>query len=1036
MPARRILNQRPSGQGEHGGDVPPGAMRRDVSGFLEESVVRGAVRALKGWAFDKANPGEHVRLTVFIDGEAISDALCDVVRGDLTAAGLPRADCGFEWPVPAQFLDGQPHILMLRVGDGSVLASISPFASAPASWVAPPQPGGASQETAEGGPADVRPGAEVVPDKPPVGLARRLGAAKAARRAGALQGRAPGAAGNAGEKAGAAAGTAPGAEGQELPACPGLFDAAFYLEANPDVAASGQEPWLHFLQQGAAEGRDPNLLFSVRHYAAVNPDVAASGANPLVHYDTVGQHESRVFHWLFSVEAYRRMNPDLGPEVDALRHALAWGMQENRRPHPLFDPAFYLARYPDVAASGMPALMHFLIAGDREGRAPNALFDPAYFRQGAGTQVSDRSGKPMGALEQYVRGGGATDPHPLFDTGYYKTAYAQWDGGTIPLQHYLEVGAPDGVDPHPAFSTPYYLGQEPAGRACPLQHYVQEGRARGLSPHPLFDPGFYGAQPSRLTWDGRVLPTQGPVISVIVPVYETPADVLTACIESVRQQTYSSWELCIVDDGSRDPGTAAVLARYRGLDSRIRIDRSIANLHIARATNRAVMQATGLFIAFLDHDDVLEPEALAEVAAALEADPTIDMLYTDEDKLDENGVLRDPYHKPEWSPEHLHSVMYVLHMLVVRKSMFWAVGGSRPERTGAQDYDLALRVAGRARRVHHIPRILYHWRMLSGSAAAAVEAKPYALIAAKNALEDAVTAAGLDARVEDGLVQGTYRVRASLASRPPVTLLVFTNDSERDVPGRGRVNLVRHFIDSIVEKSSYANIRLVVVDNANSSAETKKLIKRAGGRIVSYTDKGAFSYARKANFGTRVVETEHVIYLNDDLEVISPDWIEALLEQTTNEAVGGAGGRLLYPDGRIQHSGVILGIDGATGHAFWSLGRETVGYNAYTHVIRNYSAVTGAVFATRMALMNEVGGYDERLAVDFNDVDLCLRLGQAGRRIVFTPFCELYHFEGSTAVRTTQNPAERQLFTERWAPLIARDPYYNPNLPRDRTGFA
>jgi len=810
-----------------------------------------------------------------------------------------------------------------------------------------------------------------------------------------------------------------------------LFDEAFYQsqahDLGPDV-----DPWAHFLDHGAAGGLNPNPLFDVASYLAHSPDVPDSGENALLHFERVGRAARRSHHWLFDGPTYLRLNPDLPPGTDPLHHALRHGLRENRWVSPLLDAGYYLARYPDVAASKVPALLHFLADGDREGRAPHPLFDPAYYR----AQIPASRGR--GALQHHVESGGSGAPHPLFDPSYYRQCHAAAQDGTIPLLHYLETGAARSFDPCAAFDTAYYLRQSPEPDAArnPLRHYVTEGRARGRSPHPLFDPGFYASQPPRRATNGQPLPITGPTISVVVPVHNTPPDVLAQCLDSVLAQTYTAWELCIVDDASRNAATIAVLARYRSRDPRIRIDRSVANLHIAGATNRAVMHATGAFIAFLDHDDVLEPDALAEVATAVLADPTIDLLYSDEDKLDENGHRTEPYHKPAWSPEHLNSVMYLLHMLVVRKSLFWAVGGSRPERTGAQDYDLALRAAARARRVHHVPKILYHWRMMQGSAAGDAEAKPYALAAARAALEDAIAAQGLEADVEDGLVRGTFRVRARLAPPPLVSLMVLTHDIEREIEGRGRINLVRNFMRSLAEKSTYGNTRLFIIDDANSSAETRKLAKEIGARIVPYRSPGPFNYARKANFATRTATSEHIIYLNDDMEVIEPGWIEALLEQTIQEKVGGAGARLLYPDGRIQHAGVVLGVSGATSHAFLGLGRDVIGYNAYTHLIRNYSAVTGAVFATRRAVMEEVGGFDERLAIDYNDIDLCLRICRTGRRIVYTPYSELYHFEGSSAVRTDQNPTERDLFTARWAHVIANDPYYNPNLPRDPLGIA
>lgn len=812
-----------------------------------------------------------------------------------------------------------------------------------------------------------------------------------------------------------------------------LFDESFYVDSNPDVEWGDADAWTHFVTTGCAEGRDPHFLFSVRHYLAANPDVAKSGENPLLHFLRAGWAQGRSFHWMFSAREYARLHPDIQRLSDPLAHFLQHGLPESRQPHPLFRPTDYLRRYPDLTDMRMPAFEHFLRHGDGEGRSPHILFDPERHR----TQFSLRS--TAKGFEHYMRFGRRGSPHPLFDGGFYLDQHPEIDAsGVNPLQHYVATGAAERLAPHPLFDPAFYLEQtsEPEARSNPLLHYVASGAARQLSPHRLFDARYYQARSGHLSWTGDPLPTTGPRISVLVPVYNTPPPVLEECIESVRRQSYSSWELCIIDDASTNYDTVRALERYRGVDARIKIVRASTNQHIAKATNLVAEQATGEFIAFLDHDDTIEPEALAEIALAVTSRPDTDLLYTDEDKIDAGGNRCEPYYKPDWSPDHLLSVMYVLHFLVIRKSLFWRIGGLRPERSGAQDYDLALRAGRVARHVHHIPRILYHWRMIPGSAAAEVDAKPYALQAARAAVEDAVAASGLEAAVEDGLLQGTFRVRYSLAANPPVTLLVFTNDSERDVPGRGRINMVRHFLRSIVDRSSYGNYRIVVVDNGNASAETRRLVSEVGGTMLSYAPEATFNYARKANFATRHVSTEHVVYLNDDLEVISEGWLEALLELSQVPEIGGVGGRLLYPNDRLQHSGVVLGVHGGVGHAFWQLSRGEVGYSAYTHLIRNYSAVSGAVFATRMQVMDAVGGFDERLKIDYNDIDLCLRMAKRGWRTAFTPHCELYHFEGSTQARTIQAHEETALFHERWRTVIDLDPYYNPNLPRDRLSFA
>lgn len=520
-------------------------------------------------------------------------------------------------------------------------------------------------------------------------------------------------------------------------------------------------------------------------------------------------------------------------------------------------------------------------------------------------------------------------------------------------------------------------------------------------------------------------------VSVVVPVHDTPPDLLEECIRSVLEQAYPNWELCICDDASTREDTRLALEAHRGTDPRIRIVRSEAPLHIARASNLAAEQATGKYLAFLDHDDRLHPAALYEIARADLDRGDIDVMYTDEDKLDASGRHCDTYLKPDWSPEHLDSVMYVLHLLVVRKSLFWALEGLRHEVSGAQDYDLALRACAKARHVHHIDKVLYHWRMIAGSAAAQVNAKPYALQAARRALADSLAERGLQAEVGEGLLPGTFRTRRAVRGDPPVTLLILTNHGKRDIPGRGEVRLLDNFVTSVVERSTYRNYRIVVVDNGNAADDTRRMLAGCAARLVTYARTPSFNFPKQLNFALQSVDTEQVLLLNDDLEVISPDWIESLLEFSQDPDIGVAGAQLFYPDGRIQHAGIVLGVNGSAAHIFHGMPGSQVGYNGYSHLVRNYSAVTGAVMATRMSILAKTGGFDEQFAIDFNDVDFCLRVRALGLRIVYTPYCRLVHFEGSSLKRTAQNPAEVALFSQRWRALIARDPYYNVNLPRD-----
>ncbi len=520
------------------------------------------------------------------------------------------------------------------------------------------------------------------------------------------------------------------------------------------------------------------------------------------------------------------------------------------------------------------------------------------------------------------------------------------------------------------------------------------------------------------------------LVSILMPVYNTPPEILEEAIESVLQQTIPNWELCICDDCSTSAATTEVLEKFRGVDSRIKITRTPRNLHIAKTTNLAAEFATGPFVGFLDHDDTLEPTAIEAVMHAIASNPEADVLYTDEDKIEPNGDFSDPYLKPAWSPEHLQSVMYLLHFLVVRKSLFLTLGGVRDEYTGAQDYDLALRATDLARKVVHIPQILYHWRKIPGSAAAEVNAKPDALINAARAINDFVTSKDQGAKATDGLFPGSFRVNWSVDKTRPVTLLMLTNSSRRDVEGRGNILLVEHAVNSIIKQSTFPNYRIVVLDNGNMPKDVQKRFKAAGVKVEFYHFHGRFNYPKKINHAMNFVNTEDVILLNDDLEVITPDWIEAMLSFSRQPGVGGVGGMLLYPNGRIQHAGVALGINGISTHVFHNLPANQVAYCGYSHLARNYSAVTGAVFATRKSLFKQLKGYDVSMGTDYNDIDFCLRLRASGYRIVYTPYARLFHFEGSTLARHEPDPADQANFIKRWGSAVATDPYFNARTPR------
>lgn len=528
-----------------------------------------------------------------------------------------------------------------------------------------------------------------------------------------------------------------------------------------------------------------------------------------------------------------------------------------------------------------------------------------------------------------------------------------------------------------------------------------------------------------------------PVFSVIVPVYNVPGEYLRQCIDSVLAQHYPFWELCLCDDASTSAETVAVLDSYRGRDPRIKIRRLTKNQGISGASNAAVEISTGSFLALLDNDDELHPMALLRFAETLNSQPDLDFIYTDEDKINFDGKHVDDYCKPDWSPEHLESVMYVLHCMAIRKSLFLRIGGFREEFTGAQDFDLALRLSRETSRIHHIPEILYHWRMIPGSAAAVVDAKPKALENARMALEDhALAKFGNRASVDPGLLPGTFRLRPGLSGTPPVTIVIPTDNRQVELPNRPKFTMVDNLILSILKKTTYKNYRILVVDNGNLSQQQRHAYRANGVSVASYTGPTKpFSFAQKANFCFRNVKTDLMVMLNDDMEVITEGWLEALLEFAQNPEIGVVGGKLLYPDNRIQHVGVALGVNDSVAHIYHGFPGDFIGYNGYTHLIRNYAAVTGACMATRMSLINELGGFDESLAIDFNDIDFCLRAFSQGYRNVYTPYCQFFHFEGQSAQRKAQDPNEVALFKARWAGYLDHDPSFNPNFARDRIDY-
>jgi GT2 family glycosyltransferase len=522
-----------------------------------------------------------------------------------------------------------------------------------------------------------------------------------------------------------------------------------------------------------------------------------------------------------------------------------------------------------------------------------------------------------------------------------------------------------------------------------------------------------------------------PRFSVLTPVYDPPADVLAATLESVRRQRFEDWELCLVDDGSSQPHVERILAEAERADPRVRVGRRSSNGGIVAASNEALAMATGEFIVLLDHDDELHRDALADVDRALLENPEGDYVYTDEDKIDRSGRRRGPFFKPDWSPERMRTQMYSCHLSAFRRELVESVGGFDPEFEGSQDWDLVLKVTERARAVLHVPKVLYHWRMLESSAAGGgEEAKPWAFEAGGRAVQAHCDRIGLQARVErDPDDPGVYHLEPALDRRPPVSIVIPTGGQVREVRYQ-QVVLVTHCVRSIVEQSTYDDFEIVCVVDDSTAPPVLEELRAAGGdrlRLVEYD--GTFSFSAKVNLGASRSEGEHLVLLNDDIEVATPDWIERMVMYSALTGVGAVGGRLLWEDGRLQHAGVRF-EHGLPGHPYRGFAGTFKGYANGVRVAQDCLAVTGACMMTGRDLFNRVGGLSTTFPINYNDIDYCLKLRQEGKRVVYDPDLVMYHFESSSRSSEVED-WEKELLLERWLPVTGVDPYSNPNLKHE-----
>lgn len=869
------------------------------------------------------------------------------------------------------------------------------------------------------------------------------------------------------------------------------FFTAWYLAEYPQVAATGINPLLHYLFYGARQGTNPNpyfftvwylkkyiqgvelgmhpLLHYLRHglaakawpnpyfdpdwYGRIYPESA--GTEPLAHFLAHGEEFGFKPNPYFDLAWYQEQYPQAGQMgLHPLQHYIGHAPAEPIDPHPYFDSRWYLDEYPEARKTGFGPLAHFLEHMASGQVNPNAYFEVQWYCEAYPEVVKNK----LDPVLHYALFGvkERRDPGPYFSTDWYLWKYADVSALAMdPLLHYLRIGAAEGRDPGPFFDSHWYVQQYPEvldSGLPPLLHFLRFGRKAGKLPYnpqeisrgnryAAWSEIFFGLQDEdRALMRGHIGEfAYKPLVSFVMPVYNPEPEFLLAAIESVRAQLYPRWELCIADDASTDERVIEILHRYQREDARIKVVFREENGHISRASNSALALAQGEFIALLDNDDEVTEDALFWVVEALQRHPDAGILYSDEDKIDAAGLRQNPYFKSDWDPCLFWGHNLITHLGVYRKALLDAIGGFHVGYEGSQDYDLAARSVERleAGQIVHIPRVLYHWRISAGSTAAGVSEKPYAKVAALRVINEHLGRLGIAARVEadpdKGSVQQVFFDEAG--DNPLVSILI---------PTRNGAALVRTCVESIVEKTTYAPFEIILIDNGSDDEAClsffQELERRGTVRLLR--DERPFNYSRLNNQAVAAAKGEVVVLLNNDTEVIAPDWLENMVQLALLPEVGAVGAKLLYGNGTIQHAGVLLGIAGGAAHAYMEFPGDAAGYCNLALLLRGYSALTGACLAVRKALYLEAGGLNEELfPVGYNDVDFCLKLRSRGYRNVWTPRALLYHHESlsrgmeDTAEKKARFWNELSLLKKSWPNAWYHDPAYNPKLTFSKVDY-
>lgn len=734
----------------------------------------------------------------------------------------------------------------------------------------------------------------------------------------------------------------------------------------------------------------------------------------------------------------------------------------------IFDEKWYLNTYSDVLALNMDAAEHFLWIGAKLGRRPSLTISNVQYLAIAQSINDGNYGEKscVAKSESFLSENAMIEElisifdEKYFDASSYLEKYKDIaDAGIDPYQHFLNNGLNEGRSGS-FFDNKWYITQHKDVRLAGIDgfaHYINSGKdekrqSRFIEIRSFIENGsnFYSNKDYKLwvdqyDFDGidRELYTAlydklsyKPLISIIMPVYKVKPEYLEKAISSVLEQSYKNVELCIADDCSNDIRITQLLEKISSLDSRLKYITRERNGNISEASNSALDLASGDFVGLMDHDDVLHPNAVLWVAVELNKNPDIDLIYTDEDKLGDDGDRYDPHFKSDFNYELFLTQNMVSHFAVYRANILKEIGGFRRGFEGSQDYDMTLRFLERSsRNIVHVPRVLYHWRAIAGSTALAPSEKTYTESASILALREHVEREGkrADVTIAPELPQ-YFRVRFHVEGNPKVSIIIPTKD---------KVDLLDQCISSIIKLSTYDNYEIIIINNGSVEDATLNYFNKVkSDGVIVVNDENPFNYSKINNLGFSYASGDQICLMNNDIEIVSPDWMEEMLSFSQWNDVGCVGARLWYPDDTLQHGGVIIGLGGIAGHSHKYLEKGAVGYFGRAALPQALSAVTAACLMVKASIFRDVNGLDEGLSVAFNDVDFCLRVREAGYRNVWTPYAEMYHHE--SASRGTEDTPEKQarfngeiaFMKNRWGDLLAKDPYYSPNLTIEREDFS